>query len=89
MKKLPNIFVFSHSGCGACQEYIPKFRRVCKAADVPYTIVDTSTAGGDKIADNYDIDATPTTIMTNSNGTYKIEGDLPEDHIKQLVAMLD
>lgn len=85
----PAVFVFAMHGCGACEEYLPRFKELAG----PYRRVipigiydvqqDTKAAHfGDKLG----VKATPTTIVMDKQGRLKrFVGALGNAAIKELL----
>lgn len=81
------IVVFIMDGCGACHEYTPMFQKVARefAGKIPAFILDVNSQQGGPLADQYGIEATPTTlVMRKPAGALKAEGALNEAQIRQL-----
>ncbi len=64
------ILVFGQSGCPACEEYLPTFRRVAARHNtIPAFAVDSSKQ--DTASDKFLITVTPTTILISNGKTVK------------------
>jgi thiol-disulfide isomerase/thioredoxin len=80
------VMVWGMDGCPACEEYIPRFRRVASkyAQCVPAVVLDANRY--EDAANHFRIRATPTTITSRygRRGIYAIEGDAPDEDIEKL-----
>lgn len=84
------VVVFAQEGCPACEEYVPRFQAVAAqySAQVPSAIVDASDKRYEQIADTFQINATPTTlVLRKPTGAIKAEGSLPNTEISKLFAV--
>ncbi len=85
----PAVFVFAMEGCGACEEYLPRFKQIAGPyrRALPIGIYDVSKGGkptefGDKLG----VRATPTTIVMDRRGHFhRVVGALADRAIKQLL----
>lgn len=85
----PAVFVFAMEGCGACEEYLPRFKQIAGPyrRALPIGIYDVSKGGkpaqfGDKLG----VRATPTTIVMDRRGHFhRAVGALADRAIKQLL----
>ena len=81
------IIVFVMKECPACHEYVPRFRQVAQqfSGKVPSVIFDVESPQGHPLADQFDIQATPTTmVLRRPLGAIKAEGALNNIDIQQL-----
>lgn len=70
----PAVFVFAMQGCGACEEYLPRFQQLAGPyrRRIPIGIYDVAKGGhaamfGDKLG----VKATPTTVVMDGRGHLK------------------
>jgi thiol-disulfide isomerase/thioredoxin len=86
----PAVFVFIQAGCGACEDYKPKFERVAaEHGDVVVGRYDLATqdARVQEFAEKLNVKATPTTVVMTSNGAFhRHVGSLPVAQIKHIFA---
>ena len=81
------VVMFVMEGCGACHEYAPTFLKVSRefTGKVPAYILDVNTPQGGQLADQYDVMATPTTlVLRRPMGALKAEGALDEASVRRL-----
>lgn len=85
------MLVFVQDGCGACHEYMRRFDRVAppyhqNGRGIPIQVGDlASEAAAMRLAERFDIEATPTTIgITRTGTTIKLVGAVETKHIRQM-----
>ena len=75
------VVVFHMTGCHACHDYLPRFKRVAVKYRpfVDIKQVNISHAANQDAADKYKINAAPTTVILDAKGKAleKIEGSMP------------
>lgn len=86
----PAVFVFGQTGCPACTEYVPRFKRLAEPyrRRFPIGIYDLAKDGqhANEFASRLGINATPTTVVMTSRGTIaKHIGALAESAVKALL----
>jgi thioredoxin-like negative regulator of GroEL len=82
------VVVFHMTGCHACADYLPRFRRVAVKYR-PFVAIKTaniSLAAGAKAADEYGIKAAPTTVILDAAGKAikKVEGSVTVAEIEKI-----
>jgi thiol-disulfide isomerase/thioredoxin len=87
-KSNKTVVVFHMSGCHACADYMPRFRRVAVKYR-PFVAIKTaniSLAAGGKAADEYKIKAAPTTCILAADGKIlkKVEGSIAVAEIEKI-----
>lgn len=85
----PAVFVFAQAGCGACEEYVPRFNGVVRSAR-PSCPVGTYDLAKDRHAQEFanrlGVQATPTTVVMDSHGhLHRFVGALADSAIRQLL----
>jgi thiol-disulfide isomerase/thioredoxin len=73
--------------CPACHEYMPRFQAIASqfAGRVPYQILDADSPANRQVAERFDIEATPTTmVLRRPVGAIKAEGSLGDPEILRL-----
>jgi thiol-disulfide isomerase/thioredoxin len=71
------IIVFAMDGCGHCDEFKPRFRRIARSyPDVGALVVDANEGEANALAQKYGIDGTPTMLIMRKGTaqTYKVDG---------------
>ena len=82
------VALFVQEGCGACEEFQPRFDRLAaryKRAGMPVFVYDAAGGDPELVAwmDRYEIGATPTIlVLKRGPGTMKIDGAIPDDQIE-------
>jgi thiol-disulfide isomerase/thioredoxin len=100
------VIVFAMKGCGACEDYIPRFTRMVKgfqAYQVPFVFhtggavrpgaipvlvyaADAQDPGVQALADQYKVQALPTTLLlTRSARPVKLEGAIDDEELHRLL----
>lgn len=84
---MPDVIAFVMRGCGACTEYMPRFRKVARpyARSLGIAVIDVDDPRAQKLADFYGIRATPTTVLPKLGK--KAEGALGDAQIAQMLAL--
>ena len=81
------VFVFVAHGCGACHEYLPRFRRLAQAAGAPGRVYDIAKdQHGAAFADKLGVKATPTTVVMRDGKIKSIVGGVSNAEISKLLA---
>ncbi len=85
----PAVFVFAQSGCGACEDYLPRFDGVVRQ-ERPSCPVGKYDLAKDQHAQEFanrlGVQATPTTVVMDSAGRlHKFVGALADGAIRQLL----
>jgi len=81
------VIVFHQPGCGACDEYLPRFKRIAAryASCIPVVILDCTDERFVALADRFKIRNTPTTLAVRKpSGAIRIDGSAPDAEIEQL-----
>ena len=84
------IVVIGMKGCGACEEYIPRFQRIATryAHCLPVRVLDASTPEGAQVAARFRVEATPTTlILRKPHGQVHYEGARDDAEIEGVFAL--
>lgn len=84
----PAVFVFAMHGCGACEEYLPRFKQVASPyrGALPIGIYNVQDRHGGSLGDKLGVRATPTTIVMDKHGRLKhIVGAIGNAAIKELL----
>lgn len=85
------VIVFTMPGCGACEEYLPRFKPLAAeatAAGVPVLYFNAASDRADiqALANRFQVVATPTTIIApRGRGHTKLEGSIDTREIRQLL----
>lgn len=70
----PAVFVFVMEGCGACEEYLPRFSKIAEpyhAQGLPIGVYDIAKHGREaEFGTRMGIQATPTTIRMDGAGRF-------------------
>lgn len=89
---MPNaVLVFVAQGCGHCEEYLPRFKRVAVKyrAFVPMRLIDLASGNpwDQALANLYHVAGTPATIMVKPDGKLvrKIEGSVGDGQIATMM----
>ncbi len=89
MPAQPAVFVFAMHGCGACEEYLPRFKQLAGPyrQAVPIGIYDVSRGGREAaFGDKLGVRATPTTVVLDRRGKlHRVIGAITDRAIKQLL----
>lgn len=84
----PIVLVFVQRGCHFCGEYMRRFRPIADpyvAQGIPVHVGDLSSSPTAlRLADQYNVAATPTTIAIGRRGTAKLEGAAGTAEIRKL-----
>jgi hypothetical protein len=82
----PAVLVFVMTGCPACHEYVPRFRKAFRGARILDVSRDRRAAA---LADRLGVKATPTTVVRDSAGTVtKRIGAISDADIGKLLGKL-
>lgn len=86
------VAVVAMEGCGACEEYLPRFKQIAKKYEhcLPIIVLDAAKPEHGAIADRYRVYETPTTlILRKPIGLVRFVGGLPDNEIERvfLIAM--
>lgn len=85
----PAVFVFAMHGCGACEEYLPRFQQLAGPyrGRIPIGIYDVAKGGRAAMLGNkLGVHATPTTIVMDERGKLRrFVGALGNAAINQLL----
>jgi thioredoxin-like negative regulator of GroEL len=80
------IAVWVMPGCGACEEYLPRFRQVAGRYSrcIPSVIIDATK--NEEAANAFRVKATPTTMVVRNGrrGAFSIEGSADAERIEEL-----
>lgn len=74
-------------GCGACDEYLPRFKQIAAKYEhcLPIVILDATRPEHNAIADRYRVFETPTTlILRKPIGLVRFVGALPSNEIERV-----
>ncbi len=89
MPAQPAVFVFAMHGCGACEEYLPRFKQLAGPyrREVPIGIYDVSRGGREAaFGDKLGVRATPTTVVLDRRGKlHRVIGAITNRAIKELL----
>lgn len=87
------LIVYIQTGCGACEEYLPRLRRIVYAQK--YTrerpaptlaVINLTTPFGMREAVKHSVSATPTTdVFSDHNTIRRYKGALPDVEIERLL----
>lgn len=83
------VLVFVMKGCGACHEYMPRFKRLAApyhARGLPVGVFDVTTPKGARLANAYKVKATPTTVAVAGDNTHVRVGAVDDRAIAGLLA---
>jgi len=80
------IIVLGQDGCPACAEYEPVFRRVAAShARIPIAVLNIDSTQGTALADAYDVEATPTTLLLRRPvGAIRAQGAISDAALDRL-----
>ena len=84
----PAVFVFALQGCGACEEYVPRFKQAAGPyrGVVPIGIYDVGDGHGAEFGNKMGVRATPTTVVMDRGGRlHKVVGAIGNAAIKALL----
>lgn len=84
----PAVFVFALQGCGACEDYVPRFQQLAGPyrREMPIGIYDVGAGRGAEFGNRMRIQATPTTIVMDRRGRlHRAVGALGNAAIKALL----
>jgi thioredoxin-like negative regulator of GroEL len=84
----PAVFVFAMHGCGACEEYVPRFERVVRQLGVRYPIGRYDIAKdrrASELATRLNVQATPTTVVMTGGKLHKYVGAVDDAKIRQIL----
>lgn len=83
------IFVFGQHGCPACEDYIPRFKRLAMPYHrvLPVGVYDLGRDGrhANELAQQMGIRATPTTVVMRGSRIRSFVGSLPDHEIAELL----
>lgn len=80
------IFVFVMDGCGACEQYLPRFQRLASAAGAPGRVYDIAKdQHGAAFADKLGVKATPTTVVMRDGRIKSHVGAISNAEISKLL----
>lgn len=84
------VVVFTIDGCGACQEYKPRFRRIAQSYQkhVPIFMMDANDPRSADLATRLDVTNVPATfVLRKPTGVIKVEGSIPDSQIAWLLGV--
>lgn len=84
----PAVFVFAMHGCGACEEYLPRFKQLAGPyrSVMPIGIYDVAKdRKAAQLSDKLGVKATPTTIVMKGGRLRQFVGALGNAAINQLL----
>ena len=83
------VVVFAMQQCPACSDYMPRFKAIASQfPQVPHQVLDANAPGVQGLADRFQIQATPTTmVLRRPVGAIKAEGSLPDADIQRLFVL--
>lgn len=87
------VMVVSQDGCGACEDYLPRFEKVAAPYSAAIPIIKLDAADerpeAQQLMDQVKTESTPTTYVLRHNslggGVWRIEGSQDENTIRQLL----
>jgi thiol-disulfide isomerase/thioredoxin len=85
------VAVFVQEGCGACEEFLPRFRALAdryQRAGMPIVVYDAAAQDPELVAwmDGYGVSATPTVlVLRRGPGWARYEGALPDKEIEDVL----
>lgn len=89
MVKKPAVFVFAMHGCGACEDYVPRFQQLAGPyrGNLAIGVYDLAKGGRDAMfADRMGVQATPTTIAMDKHGRLRrVVGSIADSAIRTLL----
>ena len=83
------VALFVMEGCGACDEFKPRFDKISApyaAAGIPIVVYDAQSEAPDLVAfmDRYGVTATPTMlILKRGPGSIRVDGSVDDAQIRQ------
>lgn len=84
------VVVFTIDGCGACQEYKPRFQRIAKDYQraVPIFMMDANDPRSADLATRLNVTNVPVTfVLRKPTGMIKAEGSIPDSQIAWLLGV--
>lgn len=88
---MARVLVFVMKGCGACAEYVPRFKHLAGPhlrTGLAVEIIDIDSARGRKLARQFGIEATPTTVIHRADGGgWKQVGGVSDGAIRHTLAL--
>ena len=84
------VVVFAMKGCGACEEFLPRFRRIAAKYRrcVPVMHFDAAAPGHQAVADHYGVTHTPTVVLVRRpQGKLQWNGGLDDHEIENIFAI--
>jgi thioredoxin-like negative regulator of GroEL len=83
------IFVFGQAGCPACEDYVPRFKRLSAPywRQLPIGVYDLARDGkrANELASAMGIKATPTTVVMVGNRMRSVVGAVSDQEIAQML----
>lgn len=84
----PAVFVFALQGCGACEDYVPRFKQLAGPyrTEIPIGIYDVGDGRGAEFGTKMGVRATPTTVVMDRAGRlHRAVGAIGNAAIKALL----
>ena len=84
------VVVFTIDGCGACEEYKPRFRRIAQSyqARVPIYMMDANDQRTADLASRLKVTNVPVTfVLRKPTGVISVEGAIPDSQIAWLLGI--
>ena len=78
------IIVFTVPGCGACENYKPRFQQIAQryAQHVPVIMANANDPKYQDLANKYNVDNVPATfVLRKPSGLIRVEGAIPDNQI--------
>ena len=82
------VVVFTLEGCGACDEFKPRFRQIAShyAHAIPIVMADANDPRYAQLADRLSVQSVPATyILRKPHGIMRAVGGLPDEQINRLL----
>ncbi len=79
---MTRILIFVASGCGACHEYQPRFKKLSQPYDIDIHVLNIAHRDGARYMAEFGIRATPTTVVIDGpRERFRRIGNLPDNEI--------
>ncbi len=80
------IVVFVMKGCGACEDFLPRIRKLAKARGIKLEVQDLVTdKKAAQLGTSLGIEATPTTLLYTARGNFKQVGAVDDPMIGRML----
>lgn len=82
------IVIFAQPGCGACEDYLPRFKALAAPYEscLPVVVLDVNDQKFAWLADRHKVEYTPTTlVLRKPRGAIKIDGSVDDGKIQEIL----